>query len=84
MAIMMDNKTHYVKKRTGENFTLYSISKKIIGQRIVLVLALAVFAIGSITPASLAYASDHQNSLDAITDIEFRTATDFHTYLPGS
>ena len=81
---MMDNKIHYVKKRIEENFTLHSISRKIIGQRIILVLALAVFAIGSITPASLAYASDHQNSLDAITDIEFRTATDFHTYLPGS
>ncbi len=52
--------------------------------RMVLVLALAVFAIGSITPDSLAYASDHQNGLDGITDIEFRTATDFHTYLPGS
>ncbi len=77
------NKTHYVKKRIEGNFTLHSISRKIIGQRIVLVLALAVFAIGSITPASLAYA-DHQNGLDAVTDIEFRTATDFHTYLPGS
>jgi len=80
---MIDNKTHYVKKRIEGNFTLHSISRKIIGQRIVLVLALAVFAIGSITPASLAYA-DHQNGLDVVTDIEFRTATDFHTYLPGS
>jgi len=81
---MNDNKTHYVKKRTRENFALYSISIKLISPRIVLVLALAVFAIGSITPASLAYADDHQNGLAAVIDIEFRTTTDFHTYLPGS
>ncbi len=83
-GIMSKNVTHYVKKRTKENFAIDSISRKIISERIVLVLALAVFAIGSITSGSLAYASDHQNGLDAITDIEFRSVTDFHTYLPGS
>ena len=71
-----------MRKRTGENFALGSVFQKIISQKIVLILALAVFAVGSIIP--LAYASDHQNGLDAVTDIEFRTATDFHTYLPGS
>jgi len=84
MAVMIEHESLYVKKRTGENFTLGSISQKIISSRTVLVLVLAVFAIGSITPALLAYADDHENGLDAITDIEFRTATDFHTYLPGS
>jgi len=84
MPIMKEQKSLYVKKRIEGNFTFCSISRKIISQRIVLVLALAVFAIGSITPASLAYADDHQNGLDAVTDIEFRSVTDFHTYLPGS
>jgi len=36
-----------------------------------------------ITASSTAFAeSDEQNTLDAITDIEFRSVTDFHTYLP--
>jgi len=38
-----------------------------------------------ITASSTAFAeSDDQNTLDAITDIEFRSVTDFHTYLPDS
>jgi len=38
-----------------------------------------------ITASSTAFAeSDDQNTLDAITNIEFRSVTDFHTYLPDS
>ncbi|MEK0323822.1 MAG: fibronectin type III domain-containing protein, partial [Nitrosopumilus sp.] len=38
-----------------------------------------------ITASTTAFAeSDDQNTLDSITDIEFRTVTDFHTYLPDS
>jgi hypothetical protein len=38
-----------------------------------------------ITASSNAFAeSDEQNTLDAITNIEFRSVTDFHTYLPDS
>jgi len=38
-----------------------------------------------ITASSTAFAeSDDQNTLDAITDIEFRSVTDSHTYLPDS
>ncbi len=38
-----------------------------------------------ITASSTAFAeSDDQNTLDSITDIEFRTVTDFHTYLPDT
>jgi len=55
-----------------------------INKKIIFIFALAVFAIGSVTPNSIAYAENDQNSIDAITDIEFRTMTDFHTYLPNS
>ena len=38
-----------------------------------------------ITASNAAFAeSDVPNTLDSITDIEFRTMTDFHTYLPDS
>ena len=38
-----------------------------------------------ITASSTAFAeSDEQNTLDAITNIEFRSVTDFHTYMPDS
>ena len=38
-----------------------------------------------ITASSTTFAeSDEQNTLDAITNIEFRSVTDFHTYLPDS
>jgi len=38
-----------------------------------------------ITASSTAFAeSDEQNTLDTITNIEFRSVTDFHTYLPDS
>ena len=38
-----------------------------------------------ITASTTAFAeSDDQNTLDSITDIEFRTVTDFHTYLPDT
>jgi len=54
-----------------------------INKKTIFIFALAVFAIGSITPGSFAYAEE-ENNLDTITDIEFRTVTDFHTYLPNT
>ena len=36
------------------------------------------------TSSSTSTESENQNGLDAITDIEFRTMIDFHTYLPDS
>ena len=57
---------------------------RIVNKKIFLIFALSVFAIGSITPDSFAYADDEQNALDVITDIEFRTVTDFHTFVPDS
>jgi len=47
------------------------------------VFSMIIFA--GITASSTAFAeSDEQNTLDAITNIEFRSVTDFHTYLPDS
>ncbi len=47
------------------------------------VFSMIIFA--GITASSNAFAeSDDQNTLDAITNIEFRSVTDFHTYLPDS
>ena len=48
-----------------------------------IVFSMIVFT--GITASNAAFAeSDVQNTLDSITDIEFRTMTDFHTYLPDS
>ena len=71
---------------TNSNFKKYTkiIQTEIVNKKIFLVFALSVFAIGSIIPGSFAYADDEQNTLDAITDIEFRTVTDFHTFVPDS
>ncbi|MCJ8306602.1 MAG: fibronectin type III domain-containing protein [Nitrosopumilus sp.] len=80
----------------------YNLFQNNINKKSIFIFALAVFAIGSVTPGSFAYAeniqqfsdsitletssstSTEQNNLDAITDIEFRTVTDFHTYLPNT
>ena len=52
-------------------------------QLLTIVFSLIIFT--GITASSTAFAeSDDQNTLDAITDIEFRTVTDFHTYVPDS
>ena len=70
-------------KKLTKNNSSYSIQNKI-NKKIIFIFALAVFTIRSVTPNSFAYAENDQNSIDAITDIEFRTMTDFHTYLPNS
>ena len=69
-------------EKTNKNNSSYSIQNKI-NKKIIFIFAL-VFTIGSVTSNSFAYAENDQNSIDAITDIEFRTMTDFHTYLPNS
>ncbi|MEK0346204.1 MAG: hypothetical protein QQN65_05140, partial [Nitrosopumilus sp.] len=52
-------------------------------QLLSIVFSLIMFT--GIIGGSTAFAeSDDQNTLDAITNIEFRSVTDFHTYLPGS
>jgi len=52
-------------------------------QLLSIVFSLIMFT--GIIGGSTAFAeSDDQNTLDAITDIEFRSVTDFHTYLPDS
>ena len=71
-----------LKKLTKNN--LSNLIQNKINKKIIFIFALTVFAIGSVTPNSLAYAENNQNAIDAITDIEFRTMTDFHTYLPNS
>ena len=70
----------------SKSFKKYTkiMQTRIVNKKIFLIFALSVFAIGSITPDSFAYADDEQNALDAITDIEFRTVTDFHTFVPDS
>ena len=52
-------------------------------KKIIFIFAFAVFAISTISPNSFAYAEE-ETGLDAVTDIEFRTVTDFHTYLPDT
>jgi len=52
-------------------------------QLLSIVFSLIMFT--GIIGGSTAFAeSDDQNTLDAITNIEFRSVTDFHTYLPDS
>ncbi len=50
-----------------------------------LTIVFSMIIFSGITVSSTAFAeSDDQNTLDAITNIEFRSVTDFHTYLPDS
>ena len=50
-----------------------------------LTIVFSMIILTGITASSTAFAeSDDQNTLDSITDIEFRTVTDFHTYLPDT
>jgi len=55
-------------------------------QLLSIVFSLIMFTgiIGGSTAFAESDTYDNQNTLDAITDIEFRTVTDFHTYLPDT
>ncbi|MHA7733512.1 fibronectin type III domain-containing protein [Nitrosopumilus sp. S6] len=53
-----------------------------INKKIIFIFAFTVFVIG-LSSNSFAYAEE-ESGLDAVTDIEFRTVTDFHTYLPDT
>ena len=52
-------------------------------KKIIFIFAFAVFTISATSPNSFAYA-EKETGLDAVNDIEFRTITDFHTYLPDT
>ena len=55
-------------------------------QLLSIVFSLIMFTgiIGGSTAFAESDTYDNQNGLDVITDIEFRSVTDFHTYLPDS